>query len=194
MVIAFVKIFISKIRGEKLIKVQGKDFGAYLTHIQLKLVRTYKGEIKRTQTGKVAAFPLSFITPGFSLEFLGPREQMKLLQQLVLSDDLVELILTYDGTTIKGKFSCTDNEYIEVRDRNEKSMTLRLNVVSDGSSITKENGTLFAIKTASTTLLAGCSFGKVYTVPGTTTYTLDGAKLPSGKVLVLGDTLLVAVS
>ena len=56
--------------------VNGKDFGSMLTDIQLKLVRTYKGEIKRTQTGLLAAFPLSFITVGFEVTLMGLRQDI----------------------------------------------------------------------------------------------------------------------
>ena len=173
-----------------MLKVQGKDFGNRLIDIQLKLVRTYKGEIKRTQTGKVAVFPVSFITVGFDLKFLGPRAEMKLLQQILLSDDLVEMTMTYDGTTIKGKFSCTTNEYTEVRDRGESSMMLTISVVSDGSDITNENGTLFTVYDADEAVVkANCAFGKIYAIGA---YTLNGATLPEGKLLVLGDTTVVA--
>lgn len=170
--------------------VQGKDFSQMMTDIQLKLVRTYKGEINRTQTGKIAAFPVSFITVGFDFEFLGLREDVRLLQQLMLSDDVVEIVTNYEGVTIKGKFSCTSNEYTEVRDKNERRVTLRISVVSDGSNITKENGNGFTITRAGTVLGSSYYFGKVYTL-ASVSYK-DGAKLPNNKILVLGDEVLTA--
>ena len=171
-------------------KVQGRDFSQIMTNIKLKLVRTYKGEIVRTQAGKVAAFPVSFITVGFDFEFLGRREEVRLLQQILLSDDLVEIVTDYDGTTIKGKFSCTANEYEELRDKNERSTTLNVSVVNDGSNITKENGNGFTITRAGSSLGSTFYFGKVYTLDSVAYK--NGAKLPGNKILVLGDETLTS--
>ena len=171
-----------------MIKVQGKDLSECLSDIQLKLVRTYKGDITRTQTGLVAAFPTSFVTPGFSLTFIGDRALMKRIEQIFLSSDLVELTLDYGGTSLKGAFSCTTNECTELRDKGERSMQLSIEVVSDGTDITDASGNAFTVKAGSSTVLSGCAFGKVYTVPsGYTNYKLDGFKLPGGKILVLGN-------
>lgn len=170
--------------------VNGKDFGSMLTDIQLKLVRTYKGEIKRTQAGIVAAFPLSFVTVGFDVTVLGVRSEVRLLQQIMLSADTVTVVTNYDGTPIKGKFSCTGNEYAEVRDKGEQRTTLTLSLVSDGTNITHESGRAFQIRqgSASGTIIGTGYFGKV--VHMATAYKKDGVALPDGNLLILGDEIL----
>lgn len=173
-----------------LFKVNGKDFGGALSAIQLKLVRTYKGEIGRTQTGRVAAFPLSFVTVGFDAEFFGYRYDMNLLQQLMLSNDVLTLVTDYNGTTIKGAFSCTSNEYTEVRDKHEMRTQLRVSLVSDGTDITKEDGSMFKVRLASSTgtQITSGAYGKVVTVGAQ--YKKNGAYLPQGKLLLLGDEIV----
>ena len=178
-------------------KVQGRDFGAYLTTKELKLVRTYKGEINRTQTGKVASFPTSFVTVGFDVVLVGPRNIMNDLEQIFLSADLVEIIFDYEGTSLKGKFSATTNSAVELKDKAERSKQLSVSIVSDGAGITKADGTKFTVVRGSTTLLTDCYFGKVYSITGGTAYKLNGANLPAdyrtptkGSLLVLGDTTL----
>ena len=170
--------------------VNGKDFGSMLTDIQLKLVRTYKGEIKRTQTGLVTAFPLSFVTVGFEVTLMGLRQDIRLLQQIMLSADTVTLTTDYDGASIKGKFSCTSNQYTEVRDRGEQRTTLSLSMVSDGTNITHPSGRAFQIRSGSPsgTLLGTGYFGKV--VHLSTSYKKNGVTLPDGNLLVLGDDVL----
>ena len=168
--------------------VNGKDFGSMLTDIQLKLVRTYKGEIKRTQTGLVAAFPLSFVTVGFEVTLMGLRQDIRLLQQIMLSADTVTLTTDYDGASIKGKFSCTSNQYTEVRDRGEQRTTLSLSLVSDGTNITHSSGRAFQIKTSSGSIIGTGYFGKVVHV--STSYKKNGVTLPDGNLLVLGDEIL----
>lgn len=167
-------------------KIQGKDFSANMTDIKLKLVRTYKGEINRTQTGKIAAFPTSFITVGFDMSFIGPRDTINQLQQLLLSADLVEIITNYNGTSLKGKFSCTSNDMTEVRDRKEASLQLNISIVSDGSNITPETASFYTITRQGATSLAGF-FGQVINVGN---YKLGGASLPEGKLLCLGNAIL----
>ena len=170
--------------------VNGKDFGSMLTDIQLKLVRTYKGEIKRTQTGVVAAFPLSFVTVGFDVTLMGFREGIRLLQQIMLSADTVTLTTNYDGAPIKGKFSCTSNKYTEVRDKGEQRTTLSLSLVSDGTNITHESGRAFQIRLGSSsgTVIGTGYLGKV--MHFSTSYKKNGVTLPDGNLLVLGDDIL----
>lgn len=164
-------------------KVGGRNFGYMLLSITKKLVRTYKGEIRRTQTGLVSSFPLSFVTVGFDVSLLGDREDMRLLEQAVLSSDTFQLETDYDGVTIKGRFSCTSNSYEEVRDKNEEKIRLSLSIVSDGSPITNAQGEKFKVSFEGTTL-AEAYFGQV--VPVDDGYAKDGVKL-SGQILVLGD-------
>lgn len=173
-----------------MLRIQTLNLDNYLEDIQLQLVRTYKGEILRTLTGKVAAFPASFITVGFNIQLLGPRETIIQAQQLLLSADTVLLTATYNGTSIEGKFSCTQNNVVEVRDKGERSLRLTASLVSDGSPITKPGGSPFTIKSGETTLYNNCSFGKVYQLTGAQ-YTLNDIPLPENKVLVLGDTKVV---
>lgn len=172
-----------------MIKVNEKDVSSMLVDIKLKLARTYKGDIERTQTGKVSAFPTSFITPGFDLQFLGPRDDIESLEQMMLASDVFLLQLVHGKVSIRGAFSCTSNEKTEVRDKGERSLRLSVSVVSDGSNITDADGQPFSISTSQgQVLMSNCYFGKVYTVFGA--YELNGFKLVNGKVLVLSQTVL----
>jgi len=168
-------------------KIQNLDLSTVREDMQLQLVRTYKGEIARTLSGKIVAFPASFITVGFEFRLMGPRSLMIQVQQLLLSADLVTITAEYNGTTIEGKFSCTSVDVTEVRDKGERSLRLTASVVSDGTPITKPGGAPFTVKAGTTTLVANASFGKVYQLTGGP-YKLNGINLPENKVLVLGDT------
>ena len=167
--------------------IQNLDLSTVREDMQLQLVRTYKGEIRRTMTGKIVAFPSSFITVGFTFRLLGPRALMIQVQQLLLSADLVTITAEYNNTIIEGKFSCTSVDVTEVRDKGERSLRLTASVVSDGTDITKPGGEPFTVKIGTTTLVANASFGKVYQLTGGP-YKLNGISLPENKVLVLGDT------
>ena len=103
-----------------MLKIQGKDFSYYLENVELKLVRTYKGEVARTLTGVVVTFPAFFITAGFSLTLMGPRATVILAQQLLLSANTVKVVSEYNGTTFEGNFSATGVTVVEVRDKEEK--------------------------------------------------------------------------
>lgn len=178
-----------------MIKINGKDVSGMLTDIKLKLVRTYKGDIERTQTGKIAAFPNSFVTPGFDLQFLGPREEIAQLEAVLLSSNLVTLIVNREELNIKGNFSCTTNDKVEVRDRGESSLRLAVSLVSDGSNITNSTGSAFTVKDGQTTVLSTCYFGKVYSVPNQyKTRSVNGYSLEKGTILVLGNVVLDALS
>jgi hypothetical protein len=180
--------------------VQGKSYADYLTAREISLVRTYKGDIKRTQTGKVQSFPTSFVTVGFELSFLGPRAVIDELEQIFLSADVVELSLDYNSTNIKGKFSATSTQTRETRDKNERHKSLTVTVVSDGSNITDSSGNAFSVSLkvgqTTTVLKPDCYFGQVVEVSNTeTSYKLNGVLLPKNNksrqtVLVLGNVVL----
>lgn len=173
-----------------MLKIQGKDFSHYLENVELKLVRTYKGEIARTLTGLIVTFPAYFITAGFTIQLMGPRATIILAQQLLLSANTVKVISEYNGTTFEGNFSATSVDVVEVRDKDERSLRLSASIVSDGTNITKPGGAAFTIKYGATTLKTPCYFGKVYQLDATPQYKLGGALLPGNKVLVLGDTVV----
>ncbi len=170
-------------------KIQNLDLSNNRESMELQLVRTYKGEIKRTLSGIIAAFPTNFITVGFSFQLLGPRDTITLARQLLLSANLVKIQASYNNTTIEGNFSCTSVDVTEVRDRSERSLRLTATVVSDGSPITKVGGAGFTVKKGVTTVLSDCSFGKVYQLPFPQKK-IDGANLPDNRVLILGDTVV----
>ena len=171
-------------------KIQGRDVQEYLTDISFKLVRTYKGEIERTQTGVVSAFPNSFITAGLDLVFTAPREVADSIEQTLLSNDTVELIVDYNTVNIKGAFSCTTNSNVELRDKGERHKQLSVSVVSDGTDITKSDGSDFSVKVGDSTVVSNCKFGKVYDVPSAyRAYKRDGM-IVGDKLLVLGDVTL----
>lgn len=167
-------------------KIQGLDLSPMLENIQVSLVRTYKGEITRTLSGHVVAFPASFITVGFSIQLLGPRANIIQAQQLLLSADIVKIVTTYNGVDIEGNFSCTSNDVQEVKDKADRSLRLSATLVSDGTDITKPGGAYFTIKFGATTLYNNCSFGKAYKLPGLP-FRNQGVVLPDNRVLVLGD-------
>nr|DAH56647.1 MAG TPA: hypothetical protein [Caudoviricetes sp.] len=171
-----------------MIRINNKDISNMLTDIKLKLVRTYKGDIERTQTGRVAAFPASFITVGFDLSFLGDRNDIEALEQVLMSSNLVWLAVKHGQIDIRGKFSCTGNDKTEVRDKDERHLKLSVSVVSDGSDISNSNGVMFNISYGSTLLVSNCSFGRVYKVSSTyANKKLNGYTLSENKVLVLGN-------
>lgn len=175
------------------ITVQGLSVRDLITDIKLKLVRTYKGEIERTQTGVVPSFPLSFITPGFDITFQGDRERIAAIEQIFLSNDLVELVVDRQELNFKGMFSCTSNDKTEIRDKGERSLSLTISLVSDGTSITHSTGRAFTLKAGGTTVAGDYYFGKVYKVPTLyANYKYKGMQLPGGKILILGDTNLTA--
>lgn len=168
-------------------KIQNLDLSTVREDMQLQMVRTYKGDIARTLSGIIVAFPASFITVGFKFQLLGPRSLMIQVQQLLLSANLVTITAEYNNTNIEGNFSCTNVDISEVRDKSERSLRLTASVVSDGTQITKPGGASFTVKAGATTLVANASFGKVYQLTGGP-YKLNGINLPENKVLVLGDT------
>ncbi len=175
------------------VKIQGFEVKNLVTDIKTKLVRTYKGEIERTQAGIVAAFPISFITPGFDITFKGDREQISAIEQILLSHDLVELIVDRKELNFKGMFSCTGNDKTELRDKGERSIELTVSVVSDGTNITHSTGRAFTVKAGETTIADNCYFGKIYKVASTySSYKYKGMSLPNSKILILGDTTLTA--
>ena len=179
--------------------IQGKSYSNYLTGREIALVRTYKGDIKRTQTGKVQSFPTSFVTVGFELNFVGPRAIIDELEQIFLSADVVEMALDYNATQIKGMFSATSTSTRELRDKAERSKSLTVSVVSDGTEITDTSGTPFSVSVGSTVLKPDCYFGQVVEVSTATdtAYKLNGVLLPKNKkgrqtVLVLGNVVLTS--
>ena len=54
-------------------KIQNLDLSNAREEMQIQLVRTYKGDIARTLSGIIVAFPASFVTVGFTFQLLGPR-------------------------------------------------------------------------------------------------------------------------
>lgn len=188
-----------------MLKIQNRDFTQYVTDIKVKLVRTYKGDILRTQTGRISAFPTHFITVGIELVFLAEREIIDSLSQLFLSADAVEVQFPYKTLTggtdttydLKGKFSATAVEAEEVRNKRETHKTLSVSLVSVGTEIIKANGGRFTIKRAGITLVADCAFARVYKIPNGSAYKLEGANVPTdykvpttASILVLGDVIL----
>lgn len=171
-------------------KVEGKDFSGYLTSKVIKLVRTYKGEIKRTQAGLIASFPVSFITVGFDLSFMGLVDDITELEQLFLSADVLSMEIDYNGVDLKGNFSATSNATELLKDKGGRHMTLKLSVVSDGSTITKPSGTGFAVTVDNASTLTDKGFATVQTLSADAY--LNGAKLPSKQILILGDTALTS--
>lgn len=178
-----------------MLKVQGKDITGNLADVKFDLVKTYKGDISRTQYGKIVNFPNAFVITGFTFSFIGRRADIRAIEQIFLSADVVELIYDFNASTkIKGKFSCTSNACTELRDKDERSLQLTITVVSDGTDITKVDETLFTVKYNNSTIATG-AFGKIYEL--STTYlnkTVNGFTLPvkDGKpvLLLLGDTII----
>lgn len=185
-------------------KLQGAEFGSgvnqVLADISLKLVRTYKGEINRTQTGEIATFPNSFVTVGFDLRFVGTRATLREIERIFLSSDVVEIEFDFGGTALKGKFSCTSNTMNEMHAKADGTLELLISVVSDGTEITKPDGSGFnvtvdmGVSVYATEAEEKCYYGRVYKLKAAYAGYKDafGCTQPDGKLLVLGDMQLYA--
>ena len=179
-----------------MITISSREVGKWLTKIDRKIVRTYKGEIERSQVGSVVKFPASFVTIGFDLEWTGPREELKLIQQLLLASD-VFLFAVYQvrDNDLKGDFSATSCEMEDLSDKKEEYSVLMASIVNVDNLVKDHNGNKFGIKLSSnaTAVVSGC-FGETVTVPsGYRSYQVqekrNGKKqgyLPE-KVVLLGD-------
>lgn len=178
-----------------MLKVQGKDITGNLADVKFDLVKTYKGDISRTQYGKIVNFPNAFVITGFTFSFIGTRADIRAIEQIFLSADVVDIVYDFNASTrIKGSFSCTSNACTELRDKGERSLQLTITLVSDGTDITKEDGSLFAVTYNSATVITG-AFGKIYELSaGYIGKTVNGFVLPVKNgipvLLVLGDTVI----
>lgn len=187
-----------------MLKIQDKDFSKYMTDIEVQLVRTYKGDIVRTQTGAVSAFPTSFITVGLQLTFVGVRAAIDSIEQLILSADVVDIRFPYNiaglaKDDLRGAFSATTHTTNEMRNKQETCKQITVSFVSDGTDIKRQNGEAFKIYKDGVVIRDDCAFGKVYSIPAAADYFIEGAKVPTqkrhptaGNVLVLGDTYLTS--
>lgn len=174
-----------------MIKIQGKEINVPIADIKRKLVRTYKGEIERTQTGAISAFPTSFIIPGFDIQFVGTRQEIQTLEQVFLSSDTFQFGVSNEELSISGRFSCTANEVTEMRDKGERHLQLNVSIVSDGSNITDYNGNTFSIRYGAAMAATGLYYGKVYQVPATyRSKKFEGYSLTEGKILITKNVLL----
>jgi hypothetical protein len=170
------------------LEIQGAPLSQYVLDQQFKLARTYVGEIERTQTGVIRQFGESFVTLGTDLVFMAPRAIIDDIQQLLLSDDVVEIKTDYNATRIKGKFSCTQNACEEVRDKGTSLLRLTVSLVSDGSNIGDSNGAPFSMKLNGSEVDTAY-FGKIFKFSTACRLPMsDGnyPSLPGNKILVLG--------
>lgn len=186
---------------DRLFVLEGADITNLLLEQEFELVRTYKGDIERSQTGVIKTFPVSFVTLGMSLVFLGPREQITLVQQTLFSADTVKVKTTFSGvvstagTTISGKFSCTSMKVEEQRDKATSLLKLEVSLVSDGTDIGDAAGTPFNVRVDGN-IVGTAYFGKVYKlsapckkpVPGTSIY----MNVPDNKILVFEPEYLIS--
>lgn len=174
-----------------MLELQGKEIGVgRLVDLQVQLVRTYKGEINRTQTGKIAAFPNSFITVGLQIVLQGSRSDIKGIEQILLSTDVVDLAVDWTTYSFRGKFSCTSNQVTEMKTRDEATSQLAVSLVSDGTPITKPDGSKFTITRSDATTVQAY-YGQVLKLASPQQY-MNGFALPSNELLVLGDATLTA--
>ncbi len=169
-----------------MLELQGKEIGVgKLVDLQVQLVRTYKGEINRTQTGKIAAFPNSFITVGLQIVLQGSRSDIRDIEQILLSTDVVDLAVNWKTYYFRGNFSCTSNQVTEMKTRDEDTAQLAVSLVSDGTPITKLNGSKFSVDDALASQTIQAYFGQVIDVTPGANY--EDFVLSDGKFLVLGD-------
>lgn len=172
-----------------MLKLQGKEIGVgSLLGLQVQLVRTYKGEINRTQTGEIATFPNSFITVGLQIVLQGRRHDLLQIEQIMLSNDTVDICVERDIYAFRGAFSCTTNSIVELKDNKEIYSQLTLSLVSDGTPITKPNLSKFSVLDDMVGDTHQAYFGQVIDVTPGVYY--NGFEVPSGKFLVLGDAVL----
>lgn len=174
-----------------MLELQGKEIGSgKLIDFQVQLVRTYKGEIYRTQTGEIASFPNSFVTVGLSIVLQGARADMLQIEQILLSADVLKLAVNWKEYDFSGKFSCTSNQMTELKDSKETISQLSVSLVSDGTPIYDHEGTAFTISVAGTTtpIVAGAAYGQVYQLDTPYEgYKFNGFAIPDRKILVLGN-------
>lgn len=172
-----------------MLKIQGKTIDNVASK-KVTIVRTYKGDIKRTNAGVVSGYPLSFITVGISVSILDTKDKIRTIQQLLLSDNTLSVQSDHNGVDFLGAFSVTSQSIEELRDKTESKSMLTIEFVNHGTAITKPDGTLFKVMNGTTQLMTA-SFAQIVTVSG---YKLDGATLPNNKLMVLGDVQLTPAS
>lgn len=170
-----------------MIKIQGKDITT-VSERQVVIVRTFKGEIVRTNLGVVTGYPLSFLTVGVTLSITDTKENIRKLVQIILAHNIIKLECDYNSVQFYGDFSVTSHEVQDLKDKGERSAVLVIELVSHGTALTKPNGTKFTVTYGGSTVQA--SFAEIITLPAG--WKLNGASLPNNKLLVLGDTLLEA--
>lgn len=170
-----------------MLKIQGKEI-KNVADRKVSIVRTYKGDIKRTSSGKVSGYPLSFLTVGISLVITDVKTEIRTIQQLLLSADKLSIQCDHNGVDFLGDFSVTSQDVDELRDKTESKSTIRIELVSHGTPIKKPDGTYFKVSYATSSISA--AFAEIVTVPAG--YNLGGASLPNNKLLVLGDVTLTA--
>lgn len=171
-----------------MIRIQDREIKNIASR-KVTVLRTYKGEIKRTNAGVVTGYPLSFITIGITLTITDTKDEVRKVQQLLLSADKISVQCDYNGVDFLGDFSMTNHNVEELRDKTESKSTITVDLVSHGTAITKPDGTKFKVYYGSSNATA--SFGEIITLPvAAAGYTLDGATLPNRKIMVLGDITL----
>lgn len=173
-----------------MVKIQGKEI-KNIAEKTVTIDRTYRGEIRRAGTGRVVAYPLSFLTVGVSLVITDLKERIKEIQQIILSDDNISLQCDHDGVEFLGLFSVTGQSVTELRNKGETQSTLSIDLVSYGSPITKPDGSYFVISFSDNTNKERASFAQIKNESSFENYTLNGMDIPNNKLLVLGDCTLV---
>lgn len=175
---------------DRLFVLQGADQTHLLLDESFDLVRTYKGDIERTQTGLIKDFPNSFITVGINATFVGKREVILQIQQILLSANVVEVKTRYaPGIIIKGAFSCTTNKCTELRDKGDSVLQLEVSLVSDGTPIGDSSGNKFPLYHLQT-LVGQAYFAEVLKLPSAYKVRVPGSNqyvnIPNNELLVLG--------
>lgn len=174
-----------------MIKIQGKEIQNVASRA-VTIVRTYKGEIERTQTGNVAGYPISYRTVGVTLNIIDDKPKIREIQQIILSADTVKLQADLNGVDFYGDFSVTNHAVEDIRNKGETKSSLTIDFVNDNTKITKPDGTQFKVSYGSSS--ASAYFAQLLKNNSFANYTLDGMTIPNNTLLVLGDSTLTAKS
>ena len=113
-------------------QIDGENFTKLLSKFNVSVAHTYLDEIKRTQTGKVASFPISYRTVGINVMLQGKVYDLVRALNLVQKDKVTLNFTETVYTCTNGKFSCTNAEIERIQDAKDKLGNMTISFVSVG--------------------------------------------------------------
>lgn len=109
-----------------------ENFTKLLSKLNVSVAHTYLDEIKRTQKGKVASFPISYRTVGVNVMLQGKVYQLVRALNLVQRDKVTLTFTDTVYTCTAGVFSCTGAEIERIPDAKDKMGNMTVSFVSVG--------------------------------------------------------------